>query len=64
MVAWITLMGFALPWDLVTTSVAPTNSRTARIEIPAMIPVPGGAGLRRVMEAPCLAIISCGTVEP
>jgi hypothetical protein len=42
-VALTTLWGFVVPSDLVSTSVIPADSTTARTAPPAMMPVPAGA---------------------
>ena len=52
------------PSDFDTISRIPANSRTARTEPPAIIPVPAGAGLMITLAAPLLAIASCATVRP
>src|SRR5574344_926133 len=50
------------PSDLEMISVAPIASMIARTAPPAIIPVPGQAGLIRIDELLYLPIISCGSV--
>ncbi len=49
---------------MVTASLTPTPSSTARTPPPAMSPVPGAAGLISTREAPNRARMGCGMVEP
>src|ERR671916_247796 len=50
------------PSALVSTSLTPASSRTARTPPPAITPVPSEAGLRRTSELSNLPITSCGMV--
>src|SRR5208283_2453085 len=51
-VARIMLYGFEEPWLLATTSCTPSDSNTARIGPPAMMPVPAGAARNTTRPAP------------
>src|SRR5688572_17383670 len=54
-VALTTLCGLAEPNDFANTSVTPALSNTARIEPPAITPVPCAAGLINTFAAPSFA---------
>src|ERR671935_2545006 len=62
-VAIPTLIGFERPSDFVSTSRIPADSTTARMEPPAMTPVPADAGRRSTFAAPKSEAISCGMVR-
>src|SRR3989304_5541149 len=64
MVALTTFAGFREPSDLVTASLTPASSSTARTPPPAMSPVPGAAGLISTREALKRASTGCGVVGP
>src|SRR3984957_11010380 len=51
-VARTMLYGFDEPWLLATTSCTPSDSKTARMGPPAMMPVPAGAARRPPPPAP------------
>src|SRR5271166_6123829 len=51
-VALITLCGFVVPIDLVSTFCTPAEVITARTAPPAMTPVPSGAGFNSTMPEP------------
>src|SRR5579871_503409 len=51
-VALITLCGFVVPIDLVSTFCTPAEVMTARTAPPAMTPVPSGAGLSSTLPEP------------
>src|SRR5215210_2233853 len=63
-VARTTLTGLLLPSDLVSTSLIPAASTTARTPPPAITPVPGAAGFSNTREAPNDVSIGCGIVVP
>src|SRR5947209_15791839 len=48
----MTLCGFAVPMDLVSTFWMPADVMTARTAPPAMTPVPSGAGLSSTCPEP------------
>ena len=64
MVARTALIGLLLPSDLVSTSLTPAASSTARTPPPAITPVPGAAGFNSTRDAPKSARISWGMVVP
>src|SRR5579864_6010664 len=51
-VARTMLYGLEVPSDFATTSPTPSDSNTARMGPPAMIPVPAGAGRTSTLPAP------------
>src|SRR5579863_4785321 len=51
-VALITLCGFVVPIDLVSTFCTPAEVMTARTAPPAMTPVPSGAGFSSTLPEP------------
>src|SRR5215472_6370058 len=57
-------MGLFVPSDLVRMSLIPASSMTARMAPPEITPVPGAAGLSRILAAPHLNRTSCGMVVP
>src|ERR1043166_9028705 len=59
-VALITLCGFAVPIDLVSTFCTPTEVITALTAPPAITPVPSGAGLSRTRPEPKVPSTACG----
>src|SRR5205823_5540682 len=61
-VALITLCGFAVPSDLVSTFCTPAEVITARTAPPAITPVPSGAGFRRTCPEPKRPRTAWGTV--
>src|SRR3984885_2953521 len=61
-VALITLCGLAVPSDLVSTFCTPAEVMTARTVLPAMTPVPSGAGLSMTEPAPKWPSTWCGMV--
>mgnify|MGYP004022277393 CR=1 FL=1 len=56
-VAFTTLCGLELPFDLANTSFTPADSKTALIAPPAITPVPFQAGLIKIL--PPLYLPSC-----
>ena len=56
--ALITLCGFAVPNDFATISLMPKTSQTALTGPPAIIPVPLGADLNLIFQAPSLPKMS------
>lgn len=63
-VALATLAAFFEPKDLLKMSRTPADSKTARTVFPAMIPVPGDAGLRSTFAPSKIESTSCGMVGP
>src|SRR5699024_258143 len=63
-VADTTLMGLLERIDLARMSLMPAASMTARTGPPAIMPVPGAAGLSSTAPAPYLPTISWGMVVP
>ena len=61
-VALTTLILFVERKHFALISLIPAISTTERTVPPAIIPVPGAAGLRRTLPAPYSPIISCGIV--
>src|SRR5579883_373884 len=61
-VAITTLIGLFVPRHLVRMSWMPASSSTARMEPPAITPVPGAAGLSSTVAAPTSCRTSCGIV--
>src|SRR5260370_13016891 len=57
-VARTMLYGLEEPWLFATTSCTPSDSNTARIGPPAMMPVPAGAARRTTRPAPCRPLTS------
>src|SRR6185312_492818 len=61
-VALITLCGLVVPMLLVSTFGIPADSITARTALPAMIPVPAGAGFNSTRPEPYRPSTRCGIV--
>src|SRR5512133_3600012 len=61
-VALMTLCGFVVPIDLVSTFCTPAEVMTARTAPPAITPVPSGAGLSSTMPEPKRPKTVCGIV--
>ncbi len=61
-VAFTTFAGVFEPNDFVNIFSIPAASKIARAGPPAMIPVPGAAGLSMILLAPNLPTISWGIV--
>src|SRR5579864_2224346 len=59
-VALITLCGFAVPIDFVSTFCTPADVITARTAPPAITPVPSGAGFSSTMPEPKRPSTVCG----
>src|SRR6267154_6452573 len=59
-VALITLCGFVVPIDFVSTFCTPTDVITARTAPPAITPVPSGAGFNSTFPDPYRPRIRCG----
>jgi hypothetical protein len=51
-VAFTTFAAFFEPSDFVKMSLMPADSKTERTVLPAMMPVPGEAGRRRIFAPP------------
>src|SRR5580704_6013500 len=63
-VALMTLCGFDVPIDFVSTLEIPATSITARTGPPAIIPVPSGAGFSITWPEPYKPRTWCGIVVP
>ena len=50
------------PSCLAEIFLTPANSKTVRIELPAITPVPWDAGLMKTSHAPKRPVITCGNV--